>query len=405
MNRSISKYLFTVIAILLAFAGAGCSQITSQNTHEKPVIKLGYEQEQLKKNMEVKAFKSNLTNETNLKWKTARVVTRLGKQVQQYFFINKEKGWAFGENFYKTEDGGNKWDIVNIDKPKNTLIRHVRFLNENTGWAISQKRDENYSRLDDNHAWLFETSDGGKSWLKRTDLGGVVLNDFDFANEKIGWIVGRKYAGVNPIRFEIFILVTNDGGKSWREVSKSLNKTVSEYQKTINQSIGAVAYSEGQITLVSAGRQIFQTADFGENWIYVADLPDNLFESAGVKRIGYLETGLLWFTFGQYHYGGAMGILISQVNNHWEQNELENVYFSAGAYLSSEEVVVCGFKTQKNKKPVGIILHSSDRGRIWTTLFKSNQTDGIWNLQVLDNSTVIAWDGAGNIYILDRSHF
>jgi photosystem II stability/assembly factor-like uncharacterized protein len=383
------------------FYGTSCIKVISNNIEGKPLQQFQTTSENKKKDLKPEVIKSKLLNEKSTIWRVSTINFEHSKTNQQYFFLNEKTGWAYAENLYETKNSGMTWDFVLIPKPENTVISHVFFTNENRGWMVVQPYERNYTKFRENHFLLFETVGEGKFWSKKLELEGVVIDEIKFTNEKIGWITGRKYLNTSPETFEIYMLITNDGGKTWNEVSANLNKIVLENQTTSNPYIEAVSYSGDQLILISGKKQLFQTNDFGNSWSFLENIPDeDLFTSIGVKNTGLLNDNSLWLIGSSHHYN-AEGDIIKRVDNHWEQYKLDDIYFSDGMFLSNDEVIICGYRVKKDGN-VGVILYSSDKGKTWVTLTEQTKTDNIMHLQKLDKSTIIAWDNESAIYMVTR---
>lgn len=401
-SRLIQKYLYAVVIAIAVSCGISCVQVHSGNVREQPVTQIENPQENFGKDQEVKVVHSKMINEADVVWKTSILNSRFREQNQHYFFLNKEIGWVFGENLYKTVDGGKTWAFMKFAKDQEAIISQIVFIDKNTGWAITQVSAD-YSRFEKNSFELLATYDGGVSWSRQSNLEGVVINDFNFVTENIGWVAGIKYTGVSPVQFEIYMLVTHDGGKNWRDVSKSLNRTLAENQKELNQSVSAINYYAGQIFTISSNNKLFQTNDFGSSWSYIDSLPnDNFLPFMRINRIAMSQDKTFWLAGGGYHYGSALGFITKKVDTGWELNELENIYFAEAGFISDNEVVACGLEIQNDRKPLGVILHSSDGGRTWKTILRNEKVDNIQNLQIIDQDVIICWDNHGTVYKLNR---
>ncbi len=116
------------------------------------------------------------------------------------FFFNQQTGWAAGDRvIFWTVDGGKSWQLGQI-KGENLDYKDIRFLDNQHGWAtvrdgvellvtkdggrhwkMLEGPDENMGQpleavfLTPEHGFaalinLYETKDGGRSWIRRTDV-------------------------------------------------------------------------------------------------------------------------------------------------------------------------------------------------------------------------------------------
>ncbi|MCF6358095.1 MAG: hypothetical protein L3J54_09845 [Draconibacterium sp.] len=115
-------------------------------------------------------------------------------------------GPAFG---YATEDGGETWEVIFRDSTKGLFFNSLKFADEKNGLAVSDPVDEKI--------FLIRTENGGKSWERVDDLPDVVDGEANFAASNTcieflpsgsAWIAtGGKAARV---------LYSSDFGKSWK---------------------------------------------------------------------------------------------------------------------------------------------------------------------------------------------
>lgn len=111
------------------------------------------------------------------------------------YFVSPETGWIVGEFglVLKTSDGGRTWisQTYGGDRPQ---LFAVMFRDKLTGWSVGQQ------------GTVLKTADGGRNWIAvhigtRRNLYGI-----SFEAER-GLIVG-----------EGIVLVSQDGGSSWRKL-------------------------------------------------------------------------------------------------------------------------------------------------------------------------------------------
>ena len=108
-------------------------------------------------------------------------------------FRGANNGWAAGYygTLLQTTDGGKSW--VRRPLKSNDLIRRVRFLNDREGWAVGHRGN------------IFHTEDGGSNWTVQHQVPDVYLRDIAMVDSENGWAVGHKKT----------ILRTTDGGRNW----------------------------------------------------------------------------------------------------------------------------------------------------------------------------------------------
>jgi len=158
-------------------------------------------------------------------------------------FIDKEKGWVAGGDYVlNTENGGNDWQIqLKVDLEKGRF-RDIKFLDENIGFAVGQKRIWYEEGI------FYKTIDGGGSW-QRVDEGNLpILDEIYFVDNNYGWICGWG-----------ILLSTQDGGKSW----------YTDYFPEFLRYMQFMDRKHGWISSIDEAA-VYRTTDGGKVWV---DIP------------------------------------------------------------------------------------------------------------------------------------
>lgn len=144
-------------------------------------------------------------------------------------------GYALaGYKLYKTIDGGEKWDSVDVSVPKNYNVSKMFFNNSNDGYVITENGT---GGMIIKEYPVIITKDGGETWSSSEYLKDSALRCIYFINENIGWIAG----GHN-------IYKTIDGGDHWSlDFSPSNGELNAKDIYFINESCGWLINWNGQI--------------------------------------------------------------------------------------------------------------------------------------------------------------
>jgi photosystem II stability/assembly factor-like uncharacterized protein len=341
-------------------------------------------------------IESSLSKDTRSSWKA--LVTQLpGRQTLDHIhFLEETHGWVASKDaVYQTSDGGKSWQPLRIDLPPNSAIANMFFISPRLGWVVVQKR-ASLSKYDENHTWLFQTTDGGQSWrLQHEDKASVVARVV-FVNEQDGWLIGHRYIGLVPLRFNLLILRTSDQGRSWTDVSAELNRIATDDTGMVNDELvdmlqeGPVA----AVVLTSRGK-IFKTSNYGQSWSKVAFIPGEP-ESTCICRLGIGEDGQFWLAGGAYENGkGMWGMLAVEQPNLWKRYRLGNAYFKDALVFSKSHALTCGSipldkEDTADDQRLGVILHSADGGRLWTVIYLNKQIKTINALSAADPNSIWA---------------
>lgn len=111
------------------------------------------------------------------------------------FFLNENTGWlsdSYGPQIFRTEDGGDSWEITQLIDTTVQTPANIFFVNEDVGYATASGH------------LLFKTTDGGDSWQLCYDfLSGYHANVY-FISETEGWVT------ISNVVYHTF-----DGGATW----------------------------------------------------------------------------------------------------------------------------------------------------------------------------------------------
>ncbi len=116
-------------------------------------------------------------------------------------FVDSQVGWGIAQDgtVVHTTDGGHSWETQYQEEMANGW--DIDFLDAQNGWALGINV----------HEYLLVTTDGGKSWQKRTVPTGRMATTF--VDPQHGWTVG--YPGWWP-EPRHSIAYTEDGGQNWQ---------------------------------------------------------------------------------------------------------------------------------------------------------------------------------------------
>ncbi|MFN8545754.1 MAG: YCF48-related protein [Candidatus Binatia bacterium] len=214
---------------------------------------------------------------------------------------------GYGGKVLRTSDGGRNWEAGNSGVEDGLFA--VKMVDDHSGWIVGQdglilhtsdggktwERQESHASVqekdavpqpiylfaveavDAQHAWavgdrsmLVSTADGGKTWRARKVVAEAgadgadsivatdpVLYDVKFLDEKRGWIVGEFGK----------ILLTTDGGETWREQQKTLMEGTSIFDPLdLPTLFGLDVKSADAAVAVGLEGHIARTVDGGQRW-------------------------------------------------------------------------------------------------------------------------------------------
>jgi len=188
-----------------------------------------------------------------------------------YTFIDSLTGFAGGEDsIYYTTDGGLTWHPSKVESDVRFGITDIYFVDRQYGWAVGLRSDITDCGI------VFNTIDSGKTWYVQ-EPETYILQAVYFPNKQHGCAVGFN------VWWEGVILITNDGGNSWKDnflPSSFLNDVV-----FIDDSTGWVVGDYGFIGY---------TEDGGNTWEQIESGTD-----ADLNQIVFVENGKVGYIFGE----------------------------------------------------------------------------------------------------------
>ncbi len=186
--------------------------------------------------------------------------------------INQHFGWAVSANspyhVYRTHSGPEHWNDVTpplIASNPQTIITSTYFPNATRGYLGVE--------LQNGSVFLLSTQNGGKTW-QATPFNIPIISDpvtitqITFLDMQHGWLSFDR-ANTQPGRFDILLMSTSDGGKTWHTL----------FDTTQNPSALPLPYSnsshfvfttpqDGWVTgiLPAVDVYLYATHDGGKTW-------------------------------------------------------------------------------------------------------------------------------------------
>jgi photosystem II stability/assembly factor-like uncharacterized protein len=225
--------------------------------------------------------------------------------------VSDSVAWVSGSNgsVGKTTDGGKTWKWTKPKGYEKLDFRDNEAFDENRAVVVNAGSP----------AYILLTEDGGKNWTesyKNLD-SAIFLDGMDFWDEKKGIIFG------DPIQQHLRLLMTTDGGHSWKDSSSALK---------FEMAVGEAGFAASGSTI--------KTLPGGKVWIATGGTKSNIYASD--------DYGLIWKKYD-------CPIL---------QGQNSTGAFSIDFYDGNQGVVVGG-DYQKDKENPNNILLTRDGGKSW----------------------------------------
>lgn len=166
----------------------------------------------------------------------------------------------------RTTNGGKNWKIMKVPGADSLDFRDIHAFGKDVAIAMSAGPSES------DKAKIYRTEDGGDTWnlVYQTTQSGAFLDGIDFWNKERGIALG------DPINGRLFVLTTEDGGKSWQELPFEDRPVGLPGEASFAASgTSILAYGKDKAFIGTGGGKIarvFRSDDFGRHWL-VSETP------------------------------------------------------------------------------------------------------------------------------------
>lgn len=200
--------------------------------------------------------------------------------------VRAEVIWACGSNgtWLRSADRGKTWTHGVVDGAETMDFRGIRPLDDNTAVMIS------IGPAEKGQARIYRTTDAGAHWTEvfHGTKAGMFFDAIQFWDKQHGIVVS------DPVEGKFAILLTDDGGRSWREAPREHMPDALPKEGVFAASNSGLAVSGNSAAWFGTGgagkARVFRTNDRGKTWT-VVDTPiaaDTA--SAGIFSL-YMEDG------------------------------------------------------------------------------------------------------------------
>ena len=307
-----------------------------------------------------------------------------------------------------------EFEFIEVNTPGSSSLRAICAVDENTVWT-SGSQGQVYLSLDGGEHWkqmivpgcedtefrslfawdaeravvfdvsplgrAFMTTDGGDSWKKvyQSPVEGAFFNSLKFSNDQVGIAIS------DPIDDQVFVLRTQDGGRSW----KRLDKLPSSVKGEINfaASNTCIEYlPSGEIFIVTGGTKsrILTGHNHGEDWEFT-ETPMITGETAGLFSVNFSNscTGVaVGGDFNEPDREGIRAIFTSDGGKGWQEAlTMPAAYRSCVVSLNDKFFFAIG-KTGCD--------YSKDMGKNWTFI----ESEGYYAATAVEGKNILYLAGS-----------
>jgi photosystem II stability/assembly factor-like uncharacterized protein len=365
------------------------------------------------------------SNDGGATWVQRNIPFSLGDPFYGLFFLNSQNGWAYGNDNYRTTDGGTNWMqlpflgstyfmkfyTITFGLATGNFGRMVSYDSGNS-WVLSPNDIFAFDFIDSqtglgiSETGIYRTTDGGNNFtivqsgdaksvvfLSSTIVVGIIDDTFIRSTDGgLTWNSGVSAVGKYELvtvssdvvlaygrtgswpNYDDQILRSSDGGQTWTDIGEVIPEGVFAFTVTDVPMVIAADFSGN----------MFRSTDLGLNWT-------QSFNSPG-QQPGYLSNAVPYFADSQTGYFGyGPGFVIKTTNGgaSWFQ-------ISSGTGESLNDV---------DRFPNGNLIAVGDNGTLLTSnglspwlIHEKFSQYKIKAVQVINANEVVAVDELGQVY-------
>lgn len=282
------KKLILFIALISQFQNASAQWVTMKNLPVTSLNKIGFSSPDsgwvASNNSFGEIFRTTDAGKT---WTTVPLF-QSGAFIYNIYFKSNE-GYISGNSTLKTVDGGTTWSTFNLPNTNTSVVfNSLQFTQNNymgviDGTTYKFNKNESSIRKTNlnlskafycdtligysiNGVTIRKTINGGISWSALGNMPREPYNNLYFTSPTTGFAIGQNG----------FIIYTNDGGLSWKVISKDINN-FNYYDITFTTSkVGYICGDQGTILKTTNGGLSWKPMKSGTfEDLYALNFPDS----------------------------------------------------------------------------------------------------------------------------------
>lgn len=272
--------------------------------------------------------------------------------------VSDDVVWVSGHaaTYAVTSDGGSTWAAHVVPDADGLQFRDVAAFSTSSAYLMSAGTGD-ASRI-------YRTDDGGDSWTLQyvADHPDAFLDCFDFWDESRGLAYGDAIDGVP------FILMTEDGGRSWGRVPSEGLPAAQEGEGGFAASGTCLTTGDAGLAWIATGNgeraRVLNTENYGQSW-----------RSSEVPVVGGSGSGLTTVQLDSRGVGVALGGVIGQDSVRSENVAVTTDFgatWQVGGSLAMEGPVYGSALVEGVGNPIAVVAvgprgldWSSDGGQSW----------------------------------------
>jgi photosystem II stability/assembly factor-like uncharacterized protein len=288
--------------------------------------------------------------------------TNVNSWISDVNFINENTGWAVTDSsrVLKTTNGGLNWSIQSINEAVRIQFRFIKFQNPNTGYIGGGETTPTtlYGKK-----YLYKTTNQGLNWnvIKMDSAYGTVSYDLiQLVNPDIFYISTSVFADMNGYGY---IEKSRDGGASFILTGEAEGTPVS--MSFINEQFGWICTRTLSDMINHNKSYIHKTTDSGISWVNLLcdSVHTNQYTCISFANI---STGYAISAFSKNGYESTRIYKTSDGGFSWDSSGYRNFRKTSMFIVDPNNVFICGsYDTDTSS-----IAKTTNGGLSWTPQYR-----------------------------------
>ncbi len=268
--------------------------------------------------------------------------------------LDDSVAWVSGNNGWvgRTTNGGKTWDWQQVAGHETKDFRDIEVFSTDTALVMSAGSP----------LVILRTTDGGQSWcaVHRDERPAIFVDGMDFWDDRRGLAYG------DPIDGLLQLLATEDGGRTWHDISQRAGIRLADGEAGFAASGTGIRTLPGGHAFIATGglrSRLLHTTDYGHTWV-VEDCPIiQGTASTGIFSIAFQDGCSGVAVGGDYQrdtYAENAVFVTTDSGTTWRRpTKGTGGYRSAVEYVGDRHLVATGTSG---------VDYSSDGGMTWKTI-------------------------------------
>lgn len=343
-------------------------------------------------------IKSKIAKPNNKDWECK---IKLKKEDQLFVgisvFHEKVKIISSDGILYESKNSLESWNTTNVDIPEDSYVSSMFFITSEIGWISIQKDSEDVLDINGDESWIYNTTNGGKTWNKQLNGKALQIGKIIFTNENNGWAIGNIRVREKGLRTEFYVLHTKNGGKNWENISDLFMKQHGDFAQDI------IPFGLNEAFLLSFRHKIYRVSLDEKKVDLIKEFLDE--EQTYIGQLGRFPNGDFWVLGGADSREGRWGVFAVNQSTSWLKYQTD-AYLRRGIFIEGNTLIVSGHSRNggitEDNLTNQFLWASSNGGEIWQPICTDKELPEVSLFLSTEKKNKIWAIGNGSLVYIER---